>query len=154
MPFKIVLGPIAMAWLLAPMVGFLLDSLATSEAKKWAQVVAFFVLLIPFIWSWLPQWDEWLSRRAVSCKHFITKRIEETYFKQPYTGEGLLKPIVFLSYVLIVLFIYFKFIVMFFSGESINELWVSMILFSGLVLSLIAYFFESSLEVFYHRSKK
>jgi len=153
MPFKLIFSPVLMAWLLAPMVGFLFYSLATSEAEKWAQIVGFFVLLTPFIWSWLPQWDEWLNRKVLGYEQISYERLGYR-FKQPYADEGLLKPIVFYSYSLILLSIYFRLFVMVFSGESINGLLVSMVFFSGLVISLIAYFFEDSFSVFYHRLKK
>ena len=153
MPFKLIFSPVLMAWLLAPMVGFLFYSLATSEAEKWAQIVAFFVLLTPFIWSWLPQWDEWLNRKVMGYEQISYERLGYR-FKQPYADEGLLKPIVFYSYFLIELALFVRLVEIELSGGSINGLLVSMIFLSGLVISLVAYFFEDSFSVFYHRLKK
>lgn len=77
MPFKIVLGPYAMVWLLAPALSITLLLISKEEdlTDLLRSIFGYGVFLGVAIWAWLPQLEEWSIRKI----RFFTKN-------QPYEG--------------------------------------------------------------------
>ena len=87
MPFKLVIGPIAMVWLLAPAISIVL--LVISKQEDLSDLVkalfGYGVFLAVAVWSWFPQLEEWSTREL----KFFSPHMgfdEKVKNNQPYEG--------------------------------------------------------------------
>lgn len=137
MPFKIVLGPIAMVWLLAPALSIALLIISKQEGLS-GLVKSLFIYglaLAVVVWSWLPQLEEWSIRKL----KFFSPHMgfdEKVKRNQPYEG-ALFEGLVFLLIVFPILILTYSRLLNGELGQQVINIAIAIgALMSGLIILL------------------
>jgi len=136
-PFKIVLGPIAMVWLLAPALSITLLLISKEEgfSDLFRSIFGYGVFLGVAIWAWFPQLEEWSIRKL----KFFSPHMgfdEKVKNNQPYEG-ALFQGFVFLLIVFPILMLpYLRLLNGELSQQIVNIAIAIGALMSGLIILL------------------